>query len=141
MKFVDIEFHSVDDTPSPGRHDYHIYYNGGHLKDAYARPEELRLDPEDGIRLQSIWHRGPYLDSDFPRALGSDISYSTRMFVPIPASLFRGRECRYFKMKAKLTFEGCDVPLTVAHSGTVKISIEHLRKEVHMDGRRASLDV
>lgn len=159
VKHIDIEFHSIDDTrvqplsssssshslSSTVVHDYHAYYEGTQIEPDLL-PSELVLDTIDGIGVEGHWVRGPLCSYRIPLpTTASDMSftsasYGTRVFVPIPASLFTGRECRYFKLKAKVTFEDRDLPTTVAHSGTVKVSIEHLKKEVHMDGVRASLD-
>ncbi len=65
-----------------------------------------------------------------------DASYLLKFYVPIPAKLFEGREYRKFNVKSKVVFGAWDLNTVVAHSGTVQITIEHLRKEVHMDGTK-----
>ncbi|THH30262.1 hypothetical protein EUX98_g3929 [Antrodiella citrinella] len=133
VRNIDVEFHSTEDTPTvsvqPTSPDYHVHYQGTCVAPD-TPPSLLGLSQDSGIAIESRWMLRP---SDAPSAS----SYATRVFVPIPASLFKGRECRFFKLKAKVTF----TTGAVAHSGTVRVSVEHLRKEVHMDGRRASLDV
>lgn len=155
VKYVELNFSNIDDTSvqassspsSSATHDYHVTYDGLHVETDVPH-KLLCLDPEGGIGVEGRWVRGPFTDEshissarlELPPSFACTASWATRIFVPIPASLFKGRECRYFKLKAKVGFEGWDGRTTVAHSGTVKVSIEHLKKEVHMDGRRASLD-
>lgn len=141
VKSVEIEFRSIDDSAVHGcPNEYHVQYQGLQL-DPGDTHVLRRMNPDDGVAVEQRWLRGPFHSINSFRSDGMrPASYATRIHIPIPLSLFAGRECRYFTLKAKVLFENWEVPYTVAHSGTVKVSIEHLRKEIHMDGRR-SLDV
>jgi len=139
VRHIDIEFHSVEETSSD--HDpsseYFVKYVG-HTIHAPLSPSQLpTLNPAHGICVESRWIWGPFPSEKLGIRPPADTTYLIKFYVPIPASLFEGRECRKFKVKSKVEFGGWDFPMNVStYAGTEAVTIEHLRKEVHMDGRR-----
>ncbi|KAI0783420.1 hypothetical protein C8Q75DRAFT_810751 [Abortiporus biennis] len=151
IRNIDIEFHSVDEStsilksppsspdsssqstePSP---EYTTRYEGKTVSP--QSKNDLRLDPENGICIENNWHFGPFSARDveqFGIVLPPSPSYILKFFVPVPAKLFEGREYRKFKLKSKVVFGRWNVDTVQGFSGVEVVTIEHLKREVLMDG-------
>ncbi|KAL4249818.1 hypothetical protein ABKN59_006623 [Abortiporus biennis] len=151
IRNIDIEFHSVDESTSilkspPSSPDsssqstepsseYTTRYEGKTLSP--QSKNDLRLDPENGICIENNWHFGPFSARDvdeFGIVLPPNSSYILKFFVPVPAKLFEGREYRKFILKSKVVFGRWYVDTVQGFSGVEVVTIEHLKREVLMDG-------
>ncbi|KAH9941013.1 hypothetical protein B0H21DRAFT_557622 [Amylocystis lapponica] len=84
-----------------------------------------RLDPRRGICTEPRWR---YVAPE-QTAHGMGAVWAIRFWVPVPMSLFVGRESRLFRLRARVGFGGWDIPWVLGHSEAVDVSIDHLQRE------------
>ncbi|KAI0344369.1 hypothetical protein BDW22DRAFT_1427970 [Trametopsis cervina] len=124
-------------TPKP---DFSVPYTGKTL-DPQRKAGAIRLS--EGIVLEPSWQWGPLPDVFLTDGVSSTsaaarMAYLIWFYVPIPMSLFERREYRRFRISSRAVFNapGTNLSSFDVHPDLVDVAVEHLRKELHMDGRK-----
>lgn len=131
----DAENPSLDYQREQEAAEYHVRYQDHKVSAEKVANGTAELSSSKGIALVPTW------EWHAPSAEDDRSAHLLKLIIPVPMGLFERCEYRLFRMHATMRFGVDDsekVKLTEleAESDVVDVPIEHLKKEIHMDGKR-----